>query len=72
MTYNYYQGYTWTKDIDIQGCYIKPELVTCTGVAAISSPATPPPITRPSGLERDMLSPPVLLRDPITVVGQHV
>lgn len=37
---------------------------TCTGPAAISIPATPPPSTRPSGPAKAMLKPPVLLRVP--------
>ena len=38
---------------------------TCTGVAAISTPATPPPKTLPSDPAKDTLSPPVLLRLPL-------
>lgn len=36
----------------------------CTGEAAVRSPATPPPKTRPSGPARETLSPPVRLRWP--------
>ena len=38
--------------------------VTWTGLDAISTPPTPPPMTRPSGLARDTLNPPVRLREP--------
>lgn len=34
---------------------------TCTGVAAMSIPDTPPPRTRPSDPARDTLSPPLVL-----------
>lgn len=37
---------------------------TWTGDAAVRSPATPPPSTRPSGPDNDTLKPPVLLRWP--------
>lgn len=37
---------------------------TWTGPAATNEPATPPPITRPSGLANDTLMPPDLLRTP--------
>lgn len=43
---------------------------TCTGLAAISSPASVPPTTRPSGLAKEMLMPPVRpTRDPPKSVG---
>lgn len=44
---------------------------TWTGLAAISSPASVPPTTRPSGLAKEMLIPPVLLvvREPPNSVG---
>ena len=45
-------------------------IVTWTGVAAISNPPTPPPMTRPSGLARDTLSPPVRLREPPSSVSK--
>lgn len=35
--------------------------ITCTGPAATSKPASPPPITRPSGPANEMLIPPDLL-----------
>ena len=38
---------------------------TCTGEAAVSIPATPPPKTRPSDPANDTLKPPVLLRLPL-------
>ena len=38
------------------------ERQTCTGVAAVKSPATPPPKTRPSDPASDTLKPPVRLR----------
>jgi hypothetical protein len=37
---------------------------TCTGLAATNKPATPPPTTRPSGLAKETLMPPDLLRVP--------
>jgi hypothetical protein len=39
-------------------------LQTCTGEAAVRSPATLPPRTRPSGPASETLSPPVRLRWP--------
>lgn len=44
------------------GIYLAQLGLTCTGEAAVRSPATPPPRTRPSGPARDTLSPPVRLR----------
>jgi hypothetical protein len=38
---------------------------TCTGEAAVSIPATPPPKTRPSDPASDTLKPPDLLRLPL-------
>lgn len=37
---------------------------TWTGLPAVSTPPTPPPMTWPSGLQRDTLKPPVRLRGP--------
>lgn len=37
---------------------IDEKILTCIGLAAISKPATPPPITRPSGLANETLNPP--------------
>lgn len=47
---------------------------TCTGLAATSSPATPPPTTRPSGLAKDTLIPPdrLFLIPPLVIVSQNV
>lgn len=43
--------------------------ITCTGPAATSKPANPPPITRPSGAAKEMLIPPDLLFvNPFSVV----
>jgi hypothetical protein len=42
---------------------------TCTGLAATSRPATPPPTTRPSGLANETLIPPDLLLVPPVSVG---
>lgn len=39
-------------------------IATCTGLAAINRPATPPPTTRPSGPAKETLMPPDLLRVP--------
>ena len=43
---------------------------TCTGVAAISIPATPPPRTRPSGPAKDTLKPLLLKRLPSVSEGR--
>lgn len=42
---------------------------TCTGLAATNRPATPPPTTRPSGLAKETLMPPDLLRVPPLSLG---
>lgn len=42
---------------------------TCTGLAATNKPATPPPTTRPSGLAKETLMPPVLFLIPPVSVG---
>ena len=42
---------------------------TCTGLAATSRPATPPPTTRPSGLANETLIPPDLLLVPPVSLG---
>lgn len=42
---------------------------TCMGPAATSSPATPPPITRPSGPDKDTLMPPDRLFVPPLSLG---
>lgn len=44
---------------------------TCTGLAATNRPATPPPTTRPSGLAKDTLMPPDLLRVPPLSLGMN-
>lgn len=44
---------------------------TCTGLAATNRPATPPPTTRPSGLDKDTLMPPDLLRVPPISFGMN-
>lgn len=47
-------------------------MVTCMGDAAVSIPATPPPITRPSLPARETLRPPVRCRaPPPTSVGRY-
>lgn len=40
------------------------KVLTWIGLAAINKPATPPPITRPSGPASETLNPPVLLLAP--------
>lgn len=41
---------------------MKLPIMTCTGVAAINTPATSPPKTLPSDPANDTLNPPVLVR----------
>ena len=49
----------------------KRRMHTCTGLAATNRPATPPPTTRPSGLARETLIPPDLLRAPPLSFGMN-
>jgi len=44
---------------------------TCTGLAATSKPATPPPTTRPSGLAKETLIPPDLFLMPPLSEGMN-
>jgi len=46
-------------------------MFTCTGPAATSRPATPPPTTRPSELDNETLIPPDLLLVPWFSVGMN-
>lgn len=46
-------------------------LSTWTGLAAMRSPATPPPMTRPSGPAKETLIPPDLLLVPPTSLGMN-
>lgn len=48
-----------------------PYLGTCTGLAAMRSPATPPPTTRPSGPAKETLIPPDLLLVPPASLGMN-
>lgn len=48
---------------------MKENSVTCTGPAAINRPASPPPITLPSGPAKETLIPPDLLFVPAFSVG---
>ena len=46
-------------------------MYTCTGPAATSRPASPPPTTRPSGPAKETLIPPDLLFVPPKSVGRN-
>lgn len=53
----------------IFSCYNLKEYLTWTGPAAINKPASPPPITRPSGPANETLMPPLILFVPPLLLG---
>ena len=74
FTFNMWESEIWIQDIIIFVRFdgnTKNGVVTWTGLDAIRTPPTPPPMTRPSGLARDTLSPPVLLREPPLSVTKY-